>query len=162
MSYNGNENWCLLENRIELAIKSKIDRLGVPLSNWNIRINYGIKTGYNKAFIIDNTIKADLIRQDNKSADIIRPILRGRDIDRYNYNFSNLYMLYVPWHFPLQHKDINGVSEEAEMAFKKEYPAVYHHLLKYKSKLSERNKAETGIRYEWYALQRWGANYSDV
>lgn len=75
MSYNGNENWCLLENRIELAIKSKIDRLGVPLSNWNIRINYGIKTGYNKAFIIDNTIKADLIRQDNKSADIIRPFL---------------------------------------------------------------------------------------
>ncbi len=75
VSYNGNENWCLLENRIELAIKSKIDRLGVPLSNWNIRINYGIKTGYNKAFIIDNTIKADLIRQDNKSADIIRPIL---------------------------------------------------------------------------------------
>uniref|UniRef100_UPI001C8723F5 hypothetical protein n=1 Tax=Ornithobacterium rhinotracheale TaxID=28251 RepID=UPI001C8723F5 len=37
--------------------------------------------------------------------------------------------------------------------------AVYNHLLKYKDRLSKRNKAETGIRYEWYALQRWGANY---
>ena len=45
------------------------------------------------------------------------------------------------------------------MAFKEHYPAVYNHLLQYKSELSSRNKAETGIRYEWYALQRWGANY---
>ena len=42
-----------------------------------------------------------------------------------------------------------------------QYPSVYQHLLLYKLQLSARNKAETGIRYEWYALQRWGANYSD-
>ena len=42
-----------------------------------------------------------------------------------------------------------------------QYPSVYQHLLLYKPQLSARNKAETGIRYEWYALQRWGANYSD-
>ena len=71
-------------------------------------------------------------------------------------------MIYVPWHFPL-HNDstVTGVSEKAEQLFKKQYPAVYSHLLKYKEQLSNRNKAETGIRYEWYALQRWGANYSD-
>lgn len=42
-----------------------------------------------------------------------------------------------------------------------QYPSVYQHLLLYKPQLSARNKAETGIRYEWYVLQRWGANYSD-
>ena len=51
------------------------------------------------------------------------------------------------------------VCEKAEEAFKTQYPSVYHHLYQYKEQLSARNKAETGIRYEWYALQRWGANY---
>jgi hypothetical protein len=54
---------------------------------------------------------------------------------------------------------IQGASEKAEKAFENQYSAVYNHLLKYKKELSARNKAETGIRYEWYALQRWGANY---
>ena len=46
-------------------------------------INYGIKTGYNKAFIIDNETKAVLITEDAKSAEILKPVLRGRDIKRY-------------------------------------------------------------------------------
>jgi adenine-specific DNA-methyltransferase len=56
---------------------------------------------------------------------------------------------------------ITGASEVAENQFKAQYPIVYNHLYKYKAELSSRNKAETGIRYEWYALQRWGANYRD-
>ncbi len=52
-----------------------------------------------------------------------------------------------------------GASDKAEAAFKKQYPAVYSHMLQYKEPLSKRNQAETGIRYEWYAMQRWGANY---
>lgn len=73
-----------------------------------------------------------------------------------------MYLLYIPWHFPL-HKDpnIKGASLEAEEAFKNQYPAIYNHLLNFKTELSNRNQAETGIRYEWYALQRWGANYMD-
>ena len=68
--------------------------------------------------------------------------------------------MYVPWHFPLQdNPKITGASVEAEQAFENQYPAIYNHLLKYKYQLSNRNKAETGIRYEWYAMQRWGANY---
>lgn len=71
-------------------------------------------------------------------------------------------MIFIPWHFPL-HKDtsIQGASQKAEEAFKKSYPTIYQHLYLYKSDLSKRNQAETGIRYEWYAMQRWGANYSD-
>jgi hypothetical protein len=68
--------------------------------------------------------------------------------------------LFIPWHFPLQaDTTIQGASKKAEQAFKKQYLAIYNHLLQYKKALSNRNKAETGIRYEWYALQRWGANY---
>lgn len=71
-------------------------------------------------------------------------------------------MLFIPWHFPLYNNpEIQGASKEAETEFKKQYPAIYNHLLQYKEKLSNRNKAETGIRYEWYALQRFGSNYWD-
>lgn len=60
-----------------------------------------------------------------------------------------------------KNSNISGASLEAEQTFENEYPAIYNHLLQYKTQLSNRNKAETGIRYEWYALQRWGANYMD-
>ena len=56
---------------------------------------------------------------------------------------------------------IKGASEKAEEEFKRQYPAIYNHLFHYKKQLSARNKTETGIGYEWYALQRWGANYWD-
>ena len=61
------------------------------------------------------------------------------------------------------HKDITitGASDIPELEFKNQYPSIYNHLSEYKDQLSARNRAETGIRYEWYALQRWGANYSD-
>ena len=146
---------------IEQRIKAKIEAIGTPLKDWDIQINYGIKTGFNDAFIINGEKKAELITQDPKSAEIIRPILRGRDIKRYGYEFADLYLLFIPWHFPLHlvEPEIKGASKEAEEAFENQYPAIYNHLLQYKTELSNRNKAETGIRYEWYALQRWGANY---
>ena len=88
--------------------------------------------------------------------------MRGRDIKKYGYVDSDLWLIYIPWHFPLHETtNINGASLEAEDTFQNEYPAIYTHLIKYKTQLSNRNKAETGIRYEWYALQRWGANYMD-
>ena len=146
---------------IEQRIKAKIEAIGTPLKDWDISINYGIKTGFNDAFIIDGEKRAELIAQDPKSEEIIRPILRGRDIKRYGYEFADLYLLFIPWHFPfhLLKPEIKGASQEAEEVFKSQYPAIYNHLLQYKTELSNRNKSETGIRYEWYALQRWGANY---
>ncbi|MCL6102662.1 MAG: hypothetical protein M1292_09250 [Bacteroidetes bacterium] len=73
-----------------------------------------------------------------------------------------MWLLFIPWHFPLQNDPlIKGASEKAEEEFKRQYPAIYNHLFHYKKQLSARNKTETGIGYEWYALQRWGANYWD-
>ena len=153
------KSWVILSD-IEQRIKEKIEKVGKPLKDWDINIYRGILTGCNEAFIINKERRDELIKKSPKSAEIIRPILRGRDIKRYGYEFADLYLLFIPWHFPL-HLDttITGASKEAELIFKKEYPAVYNHLRKYKNMLSARNTAETGIRYEWYALQRWGANY---
>lgn len=161
-NFNHSDSWVIL-SAIEQRIKEKIERVGTPLKDWDIQINYGIKTGFNEAFIISGEKRKELIEKDPKSEEIIRPILRGRDIKRYSYEFADLYLLFIPWHFPL-HNDtsIVGASEKAEQEFENQYPAVYNHLLKYKDQLANRNKAETGIRYEWYALQRWGANYWDL
>ena len=163
--FAGSDSWVIL-SPIEQSIKRKIEAVGTPLKDWDIQINYGIKTGYNDAFII-NTEKRDEILSNcqtederTRTAELIRPILRGRDIKRYGYNWANLWLIYIPWHFPLQFDEsITGASEKAETAFQEQYPAVYQHMLEYKEPLSKRNKAETGIRYEWYAMQRWGAKY---
>ena len=152
---------------IEQRIKAKIEAIGTPLKDWDINIYRGILTGYNEAFIIDKAKKEEILanckteEERQKTVKIIRPILRGRDIKRYGYEFADLYLLFIPWHFPLHQikPEIKGASKEAEKAFENQYPAIYNHLLQYKTELSNRNKAETGIRYEWYALQRWGANY---
>jgi len=153
------ESWTIL-SPIEQSIKKKIEAVGTPLKDWDISINYGIKTGCNEAFIINGEMRAELIQQDPHSAEIIRPILRGRDIKKYGYEFADLYLLYIPWHFPLHNDEsIKGASSIAEDCFLTQYPTIYKHLFKYKDMLSARNKDETGIRYEWYALQRWGANY---
>ncbi|MBR1710636.1 MAG: hypothetical protein IJ719_17740 [Clostridia bacterium] len=161
MPFCSSASWTIMSS-IEASIKRKMEMAGTPLRSWNIRINRGILTGLNEAFIIGGDVKNELVSLDPKSAEIIRPILRGRDIKRYNCNYADLWVLYIPWHFPLENDDsITGPSEEAEKMFREQYPAVYTHLLRHKEELSKRNVAETGIRYEWYALQRWGAKYRD-
>ena len=157
----------MILSEIEQRIKAKIEAIGTPLKEWNVNIYRGILTGYNDAFIIDKAKKEEILancqsdEERKKTDELIRPILRGRDIKRYGYEFADLYLLFIPWHFPLHQRtpEIKGASKEAEKAFENQYPAIYNHLLQYKEELSNRNKAETGIRYEWYALQRWGANY---
>ncbi|HMR81570.1 MAG TPA: Eco57I restriction-modification methylase domain-containing protein, partial [Niabella sp.] len=80
-------SWVIL-SELEMRIKKKIEQIGAPLKDWDIEINYGIKTGFNDAFIITGEKRKELIQQDPKSEEIIRPILRGRDIKRYCYDFA--------------------------------------------------------------------------
>ena len=153
------ETWAVLPASHQ-SLKAKLETVGTPLKDWDLSIFRGVVTGFNSAFVIDNATKDTLIADDPKSAEIIKPILRGRDVQRYQGQWAGLWLVYVPWHFPL-HSDssIKGVSSQAEDLFKKRYPAIYKHLLSHRLGLSARNKSETGVRYEWYALQRWGANY---
>lgn len=153
------EAWVVASD-IEQQIKAKIEAKGIPLKAWDISIYRGVLTGLNEAFIINTETKERLCNEDPKSAEIIKPILRGRDIKRYVADWAGLWIIFIPWHFPL-HKDLSiiGSSEKAEQEFIKQYPAIYRHLSSFKKELSARNRAETGIRYEWYALQRCAATY---
>jgi len=155
----GADSWIIC-SKAENNIKNKIEAAGVPLKDWDISIYRGVLTGCNEAFIIDGAKKDELIAADPKNAEIIKPILRGRDIKRYKAQFADKWLIFIPWHFPL-HNDpsITGASIEAERELEKQYPQIYKHLVLFKEKLSRRNKAEVGIRYEWYALQRCAATY---
>jgi hypothetical protein len=105
------------------------------LKDWDIQINYGIKTGCNEAFIIDGAKKKELIRQDAKSVEIIRPILRGRDIKRYGYEFADLWLINT--HNGIKEKGIKPVNIN-------KYPAVKKHLDSYYSELKKRqDKGDT-------------------
>jgi len=155
----GEAAW-FIGNNAELNLKEKIERIGKPLKDWDISIYRGVLTGLNEAFIIDTETRNKLIAADPKSAKIIKPILRGRDIRRYSYEWAGLWLIFIPWHFPL-HEDssIVGSSKKAETEFQKQFPSIYNHLYIFKDNLSKRNASETGIRYEWYALQRCAATY---
>jgi len=115
------ESWVILSD-IEQRIKAKIEAIGTPLKDWDIQINYGIKTGFNDAFIIDGEKRAELIAKDPKSAEIIRPILRGCDIKRYSYEFNDKYLICT---FPSLKIDIE------------QYPAVKGFLEGFKAKLKQ-------------------------
>ena len=123
--FQDSESWIIL-SPLEQSIKEKINSIGTPLSEWDIQINYGIKTGLNEAFIISGTKKDELIALDPKSAEIIRPILRGRDIKRYEYTFADLWVILARF----------GSYQYLE----KEYPAIYHHLSQFENKLKQRGQ----------------------
>ncbi|MEI6532761.1 MAG: TaqI-like C-terminal specificity domain-containing protein [Candidatus Roizmanbacteria bacterium] len=78
---------------IDQQIKAKIEAIGTPLKDWDVKINYGIKTGFNEAFIIDTPTKNRLCEEDPKSAKIIKPVLRGRDIKRYKAEWAGLWLI---------------------------------------------------------------------
>ena len=119
--FNNSDSWVIL-SPIEQSIKQKIEAVGTPLKDWDIQINYGIKTGFNDAFIIStekrNEILANCLTEDERTrtAELIRPILRGRDIKRYGYDWAGLYLIAT---FPSRHYDI-------EM-----FPAVKRYLLSF-------------------------------
>jgi len=154
------ENWTLTKDD-ETAIMRKMESIGIPLGSYvNGGIKRGVLTGLNEAFIIDRTTRDRLISEDSSNSKILKPIIVGDDIRSYNINFKDKYLIYIPWHFPLQDdKSIVGASKEAEEEFKKQYPSIFNHISKFKDQLSKRNTAETGIRYEWYALQRFASDY---
>ena len=83
------DSWAILDT-VEQSIKDKIEKYGTPLKEWGINIYRGVLTGCNEAFIIDGAKRAELIAADPKSDEIIRPILRGRDIKRYGYDFADM------------------------------------------------------------------------
>ena len=136
----GVESWVILSS-LEQSIRSKIELVGTPLKDWDIDIYRGVLTGYNEAFIIDSETKEKLIKEDSKSAEIIRPLLRGRDIKRYGYQFADLYLITT---FPSLKINID------------QYPAVKQHLMDFGYDRLKQT-GETGSRKktnnQWFETQ---------
>ena len=103
--------WAILSSA-EMDLKGKIEAVGKPLKDWDINIYRGIVTGCNEAFIIDDAKREQLIEQDPKSAEIIKPLLRGKDIKRYYARPSGFYILATGY----------------DLDIPKRYPAIYEHL----------------------------------
>ena len=127
------EPWVIL-TPIEQSIKRKIEVVGTPLKNWDIQIYRGVLTGCNDAFIIStekrNEILANCQSEDERqrTEELIRPILRGRDIKRYGYNWANLWLINI-------HNGIKGKLPRIDI---NEYPAIKVHLDQYWNKIKDR------------------------
>jgi TaqI-like C-terminal specificity domain/Eco57I restriction-modification methylase len=127
------DGWVIL-NKKDYEIKISMEENGTQLKHWDIQINFGFKTGFNEPFFIDAQKKAELIKQDKKSEEIIKPLLRGRDIKKYSYKFNNEYVIWT-------HNGIKGNSRNEKETIpridaEKDYKAIYKHLLQYKDKHS--------------------------
>jgi methylase of polypeptide subunit release factors len=113
------ESWIII-NKAEHEIKKQIEKKGAPLKEWDIEIYRGILTGLNEAFIIEGKTRDQLVAQDPKSAEIIKPVLRGRDIKRYRVDFADLWLITT---FPALNLNID------------DYPAVRDYLKSFGRKL---------------------------
>lgn len=131
--FSGSDSWVIL-SPIEQSIKRKIEAVGTPLKDWDIQINYGIKTGYNEAFIISTEKRDEILAncqsedERKRTAELIRPILRGRDIKRYGYEWANLWLINTH----------NGIKGKLERIHIEDYPAVKAHLDQFWDKIKDR------------------------
>ncbi len=124
------ENSWIAYDKREYELIKKIVANGMPLKEWDIRINYGLKTGFNEAFIINTETRNKLIAEDPKSAEIIKPILRGEDIKAYIPDWADKWLI----------NSHNGVknSNIPRVDVVKDYPAVYKWFLGFEAALIKR------------------------
>ena len=121
----GKKPWSVL-SAVEWSVMDKMEDVGTPLKEWDVNINYGIKTGYNKAFIIDDVTRQELVAADPNSAEIIKPVLRGKDIRRYRTQRVGLWLIVAKF--------------GSYKTLPREYPAVYEHLVQHEEKLRARGQ----------------------
>ncbi|PCJ22478.1 MAG: hypothetical protein COA97_13380 [Flavobacteriales bacterium] len=122
-----NDDVWTISSKAEQNLKNKIEKLGTPLKDWNIEINRGILTGLTDAFLINREKKDELIKIDSKSAEIIKPVLRGRDIKRYTIDYQDLYLI----------NPHNGY-DNVERINIDDYPAIKEYLEQFEPQLSKR------------------------
>jgi type II restriction/modification system DNA methylase subunit YeeA len=130
--------WTLVDGRVQQLLE-KIKSKGVPLGEYvNGKLFYGIKTGFNEAFVIDTSTKEQLVAEDPKSEEIIKPFLAGRDIKRYQTPVVEKYLII------LKNGDTQKLfgkleEEPAWSRINETYPAISKHLLQHREKCKKRS-----------------------
>ena len=120
-AYFNSKSWNLAEPKL-VELQRKLESSGKTLEEFRTKIRLGIATGNNEAFLIDENKKQELFEKNPDNAEIIKPILRGRDISRYSYTLSGQYILLAK----------NGVNIE------RNYPDIYKHLDSFGDKFKNR------------------------
>jgi len=118
----GEESW-FIGNQAELRLKDKIERLGTPLKEWDVNIFRGVLTGLNAAFIVDTPTRDRLVAEYSKNEEILKPILRGRDIERFTYKWAGLWL----------------IASDVDIDIPNLYPATYNHLKNFEAKAKVRH-----------------------
>ena len=123
---NGDAPWSIL-SATEQSVMDKMRAAGTPLRDWNVAMFRGVTTGLNEAFVIDEATRKRLLITDPKSAQIIKPVLRGRHVQRYRTTWVGLYL--IDTH--------NGYGDVPAITVN-DYPAVKAHLDEYFPQLQKR------------------------
>ena len=127
------DSWVIL-SPIEQSIQRKIEAVGTPLKDWDINIYRGVLTGCNEAFIISSEKRDEILancqteEERQRTAELIRPILCGRDIKRYGYVENGLYLINT-------HNGVKGKFPRIDI---NDYPAIKAHLDQYWDKIEKR------------------------
>lgn len=139
--YLGDDSW-IVQSADGSNLLKKIKEKGILIEEYTgKKVYYGIKTGLNGAFVVDEKTRAELIAEDPKSAEIIKPLLSGAEIDRYGIESKKRYLL-----FTRRGMDIN------------KYPAIKKHLHRFEAELTPKRSKDDKVGrkpgdYLWYEIQ---------
>lgn len=118
------ENFTFLDKANE-KIKDKIESKSTQLGKLNYKIYYGLKTSFNDGFVINKKDKEKIIKKSNLAKKFIKPLLRGRDIGKYNYKFNDQWIISIPSRWTNNNKN----KEKGETFFKKNFSGILDHLI---------------------------------
>lgn len=120
-------------NEEEKKIKIYMESVGTSLNNKDIEILSGVKTGFNKGFIIDQEIRNNLIDEDPKAQKFIKPLIRGKDIYNYYIEWDKKYIIIIPDGYTKSISNRTEVNEEeAEKLISRKIPSIYKYLTSFK------------------------------
>lgn len=138
LSSLGHNSWVVGERDI-YDIKDFVERQGIPLWQWNVIINYGIKSGTQDAFMVPEKIKDQLIKDDPNCSVLLKKLLRGKDISSWYPEFSDYWLIGT---FPSLNIEID------------EYPSIKKHLLSFgKEKLEQDGLGRKKTGNKWFETQ---------
>ncbi|MBI1307173.1 MAG: hypothetical protein GC181_11275 [Bacteroidetes bacterium] len=134
-----NHNAWVVGEKDTYNIKEIVEQQGIPLNDWNIQINYGVKTGFNDAFIIPNDVKQKIILDDPNSEKILKKVLRGKDISAWYPDYAGYWLIST---FPSITVDID------------KYQGIKNHLLSFgKNRLEQDGNGRKKTGNKWFETQ---------
>lgn len=119
------KGWTLTHGSGQTLLK-KLREVGVPLEKYvNKQVYYGIKTGLNEAFVIDAATRTQLLAEDPKSADVVKPFLIGREVKRFTAPVARQFLILMPRGWTRQH---SANAKDAWVWLRENYAAVANYL----------------------------------